>query len=103
MYEEALSKVATAGKMRNLTDRSVSAYSKNLISFFNFTGKDPSQIDMQDVYDYILSKKASRSLHLAVICPPMQARRPHDCLKQKIRESKWTSGEKVKYMDNMAL
>lgn len=58
MYEEALSKVATAGKMRNLTDRSVSTYSKNLISFFNFTGKDPSQIDMQDVYDYILSKKA---------------------------------------------
>ena len=57
MYEEALSKVVTAGKMRNLSERSITTYCKNLTIFFNFAGKNPFDINMQDVYDYILFKK----------------------------------------------
>ena len=57
MYEEALSKVITAGKMRNLSERSITTYCDNLTIFFNFAGKNPFDINMQDVYDYILFKK----------------------------------------------
>jgi len=57
MYEKALSELTAAGNMRNLTERSISTYCKNLERFFKFSGKDPFDVTMQDVYNYILSKK----------------------------------------------
>lgn len=59
MYEEVLSKVVIAGKMRNLSERSITTYCKNLEHFFRFAQKDPFSITMQDVYEFILSKKCA--------------------------------------------
>jgi len=57
MYEDYLSQLEEAGKVRNLKEHSVTCY-KNYVSYFlNYVGKDPGELTCQDVRDFLLAKK----------------------------------------------
>lgn len=57
MYNDYLTKLEEAGKIRNLKERTIICY-RNYVSYFlNYVGKDPSALTCQDVRDFILAKK----------------------------------------------
>ena len=57
MYNDYLTKLEEAGKIRNLKERTIICY-RNYVSYFlNYVGKDPSVLTCQDVRDFLLAKK----------------------------------------------
>lgn len=57
MYNDYLTKLEEAGKIRNLKERTIICY-RNYVSYFlNYVGKDPSFLTCQDVRDFLLAKK----------------------------------------------
>ena len=57
MYNDYLSKLEEAGKIRNLKERTIICY-RNYVSYFlNYVGKDPDDLICQDVRGFLLVKK----------------------------------------------
>lgn len=57
MYENYLSQLDEAGKIRNLKERSVNCYKNYVAYFLTYVDKDPNELTCQDVRAFLLAKK----------------------------------------------
>lgn len=57
MYENYLQQLETEGKLRNLKERSIATYKNYVAYFLNYTGKNPTELNCEDVRSFLLAKK----------------------------------------------
>ena len=54
MYESYIDKIEVVGKLRNLKPGTIRTYKNNVISFLEYTNKNPEDLTCEDARDYLI-------------------------------------------------